>query len=275
MNSLLRFIVKYQFLLLFLALEIFSLWLLSNHTYYQKSKIENVARSVSGYANSKINSAQSYFNLSETNRVLSQENLELRKQVATLSAKTEALYEMMGDTITDSLYLFKPAKVVNNSVNKQYNYLTLNKGSNHGVETEMGVVTNNGIIGIVIGVSPNYSTVISLLNVDLKISAKLKKSNHFGSLFWEGNSYQHITLGDIPQHVPIGIGDTIVTSEFSSIFPENIPIGVISSFSSKGSNFHTIKVKLFKDFKQLYNVWIVTNKQKQEKERLETLKDVG
>lgn len=226
---------------------------------------------MSGYASLKIDNARSYFKLKETNSVLSQENLDLRKQVAVLSAKIETLHETMGDTIVDSLYVYSPAKIINNSINKQYNYLTLNKGSNHGVETEMGVITNNGIVGIVAGVSPNYSTVISLLNIDLKISAKLKKSNHFGSLFWEGKDYKQVILSDIPQHVPISVGDTITSSEFSSIFPENIPIGVISSFSSRGSNFHTIKVALFRDFKELYNVWIVWNKHKEEREQLESL----
>ncbi|HCX99555.1 MAG TPA: rod shape-determining protein MreC [Bacteroidales bacterium] len=269
MNNLLRFIDKHQFVLLFLVLEIFSLWLLSNHTYYQKSKIENVARSISGYANFKIDNTRSYFRLKETNSVLSQENLRLRKQVAVLSAKIETLHETLADTIVDSVYLYSPAKIINNSTNKQYNYLTLNKGSNHGVETEMGVITNNGIVGIVAGVSPNYSTVISLLNIDLKISAKLKKSNHFGSLYWEGKNYQQVILSDIPQHVPISVGDTITSSEFSSIFPENIPIGTINSFSSIGSNFHTIKVDLFRDFKELYNVWLVSNKHKEERKQLE------
>ncbi|HDP55009.1 MAG TPA: rod shape-determining protein MreC [Bacteroidetes bacterium] len=269
MNSLLRFLVKSQFVLLFIVLELFSLWLLSNHTYYQRSKFESVARSVSGYINSKVDEASSYFNLSETNKVLAQENLELRKQLAVLSSKVELLTEIVGDTITDSVYTYQPARIINNSINKQYNYLTLNKGSNHGVEVEMGVVTNQGVVGIVAGVSPNYSTVISLLNVDLKLSAKLTRTNHYGSLYWEGDDYQEVTLSDIPQHVPLSVGDTVATSGFSSIFPESIPIGVISSYNSKGSNFHTIKVKLFRDFKQLYNVWIVSNKQKGEQDQLE------
>lgn len=269
MKTLFRFIVKYQFVILFLVLETFSFWLLSRHTYYQKSKIESVTISFSGYTNEKISNVRNYFRLKTTNETLAQENLELRKQLAILAQKNEVLNDLQREIVVDSLYRYTPAKIINNSVNKRYNYLTLNKGSNAGIEPEMGVISQNGIIGIIVGVSPNYSTVISLLNIDLKLSAKLSKSNHFGSLYWEGGNYREVTLNDIPQHVPIAIGDTVSTSGFSSIFPENVPIGVISSFTAKGSNFYRIRVKLFKDFKGLYNVWIVSNEHKQELLQLE------
>ncbi len=270
MNSIIRFIIRYQFVLLFLVLETFSFWLLSKHTYYQQSKIENWAVSVSGFANKKANAIGSYFHLRKENNVLAEQNLALRKQIAVLSTQIETLTEDTTALGLDSIYRFIPAKIVNNSVNKRHNFLTLNNGTNHGIETEMGVITSDGVIGIVAGVSPNYSTVISLLNIDLKLSAKLQKSNHFGSLYWEGEHYQQVTLGDIPHHVPISIGDTIVSSGFSSIFPENIPIGVVHDYSVKGSNFQTIKVDLFRDFKKLYNVWIVTNTHKVEIEELQS-----
>lgn len=271
MNNLIRFIVRYQFLILFLALESLSFWMLSRHTYYQKSKIEHAALSFSGYTNEKVNNARYYFRLKETNETLALENLELRKQVAALTQKAEILNEARQEIVIDSLYEFMPAKIINNSVNKRHNYITLNKGSNDGITPEMGVITQEGIVGIVVGVSPNYSTVISLLNTDLKLSAKLKKSHHFGSLYWDGSDYQQVILSDIPQHVPIAVGDTVTSSGFSSIFPENIPIGVIGSFSSKGSNFYRIQVDLFKDFKGLYNVWIVSNKHGDERLQVESI----
>jgi rod shape-determining protein MreC len=269
MNSLIRFVEKYHFLLLFLVLEIFSLWLLSRHTYYQRSKFENITRAFSGYTSSKVDAAHQYLSLSNANKVLAEENLELRNQLARLTARYEIISTQIGDTIVDSQYVFIPAKTINNSINKQYNYITLNVGSKHGIEREMGVVSSNGIVGIVAGVSENYSTVISLLNVDLKISAKLKKSHHFGSLYWDGANYRKVILSDIPQHVQISVGDTIITSGFSSIFPADIKLGVIESFDSRGSNFHTIKVHLFKDFKQLNNVWVVRNNHENERQILE------
>ena len=250
MNSLIRFIVKNQFFLLFLVLEIFSFWLLASHTYYQSSKFENITRNITGFTSRKIDNINQYLYLHESNQRLAQENLDLRNKLAQVTSKLDREVLSEVDSIEKTQFIFSPAKIVNNSVNKQYNYLTLNVGSNSGVEREMGVITSNGIVGIVAGVSGNYSTVISLLNVDLKISAKLKKSNHFGSLYWDGRNYREVILSDIPQHVPISVGDTVVTSGFSSIFPSEVNIGTIKSFDSKGSNFHTIRVLLFIDFKK-------------------------
>lgn len=269
MNSLIRFIVKYQFFLLFLVLEIFSFWLLARHTYYQSSKIENVTRSITGYTSRKIDNFSQYLFLKESNQKLAQENLDLRNKLALVTSKLEKQQLADVDTSINTQFIFSPAIIVNNSINKQHNFLTLNVGSSAGVEKEMGVVTNDGIIGIIAGVSSNYSTVISLLNVDLKISAKLKKSNHFGSLYWDGRNYREVILTDIPQHVPISIGDTVVTSGFSSIFPPEVRIGTIKSFDSKGSNFYTIRVLLFIDFKKQHDVWVVKNTHGDEREILE------
>jgi rod shape-determining protein MreC len=269
MNSLLRFIVRYQFLLLFLVLETFSFWLLSVHSYYQSTKFEDASRAITGFASSRINRTTNYLKLAELNEQLAEENLDLRNQLATLATKYEVLRNKLGDTIVAPHYSYTLTRVVNNTVNKQYNYLTLNVGTNDGVQQEMGVITNQGVIGIVAGVSPNYSTVISLLNVDLKISAKLKRTNHFGSLYWDGRNYREVLLTDIPQHVPIHIGDTVVTSGFSSIFPPNIDMGTISAIEGKGMNFHNIKVKLFVDFKQLHSVWVVNPKDEDERIELE------
>ncbi|PKP38969.1 MAG: rod shape-determining protein MreC [Bacteroidetes bacterium HGW-Bacteroidetes-15] len=269
MNSLIRFIVKYQFFLLFIVLEFFSFWLLVNHSYYQRSKFENVARNIFGYSSNKLDNVKRYLLLHEDNLLLAKENLDLRNQIASLSSILESQNKLIKDTIAGSQFTFSAAKVINNSVNKHYNYLTLNVGKKDGVTQEMGVISNEGIVGIVAGVSENYSTVISLLNVDLKISAKLKKTNHFGSLFWDGKNYREVVLGDIPQHVLLVVGDTVVTSGFSSIFPPNINLGTIKSFDAKGSNFHTIKVQLFNDFKKLHNVWVVKNIHDNEREVLE------
>lgn len=270
MNSLIRLLLRYQFFLLFLVLEVFSFWLLSSHSYYQQSKFEDIGRTITGITTSRINKVTQYLKLAETNSTISQENLELKRQLAILSTKYDLLKFKLGDTLVDPLYTYKLARVVNNSVNKQYNYLTLDLGSQDGIEREMGVVSAQGIVGIVAGVSEHYCTVISLLNVDLKISAKLKRSNHFGSLYWDGKNYRDVTLSDIPQHVVVNVGDTVVTSGFSSIFPAGIDLGTIKSIESRGVNFHSITVKLFNDFKQLNTVWVVAHKHDDERDVLET-----
>ncbi|HOF92368.1 MAG: rod shape-determining protein MreC [Tenuifilaceae bacterium] len=269
MNSLIRFIVKYHFALLFLALESFSLWILANHTYYQHSKFENATRTIEGYFSNRIDRGRQYLKLRATNEQLAKENLDLRNQLSKLSINLERLQLAQNDTLSDSHYLYIPARVVNNSVNKQNNFLTINVGKLHGVEQEMGVVTNNGIVGIVAGVSEHYSTVISLLNVELKVSAKLKRSHYFGSLFWNGRDYREVLLTEIPQHVALNVGDTIITSGFSAIFPPNINLATIKSFDTKAGNFYTIRASLLCDFKQLNHVWVVKNLHEKESEMLD------
>jgi len=271
MNSLIRFLIKYQFLLLFLALESFSFWLLANHSYYQRSKFENATRFITGYVSNKIDKGVQYLQLSAINEQLAKENLDLRNQISKLTVNLERIQLWRSDTLSNSQFQFIPARVVNNSVNKQYNFLTLNVGKMEGVEQEMGVVTNNGIVGIVAGVSNHYSTVISLLNIDLKISAKLKNSNYFGSLFWDGRNYREVLFTEIPHHVSINVGDTISTSGFSAIFPPNINLATIKSFDTRSGNFYTIRANLMNDFKQLNYVWVVKNIHENEREVLETM----
>ena len=269
MNTLVRFFLRYQFFLLFLVLEVISFWMLGRHSYYQNSKFENIYRVASGHVSKGINNATSYFSLKIANENLVHENLALKTRIATLNTKYEALSNIHGDTLIGSKYTYTLARVVNNSVNKQYNYITLNVGSKNGIRKEMGVVTSQGIVGVVVGVSDNFCSAISLLNVDLKISAKLKRTNHFGSLFWNGKDYREVVLSDIPQHVNINLGDTIVTSGYSSIFPPDVELGTVSSIDGKDSNFHSLTIRLFLDFKQLNTVWAVSHKYESEKDELE------
>lgn len=271
MNTIVRFIVRYQFFLLFLVLEAISFWMLGKHTYYQNSKFEDAYRVMSGHANQCISNATSYFSLKDVNDNLAQENLELKNRLALLNAKYDALSNLLYDTLVSPGHNYTLARVVNNSVNKQYNYITLNVGAKNGICKEMGVITSQGIVGVVVGVSNHFCTVISLLNVDLKISAKLRSTNHFGSLFWNGTNYREVVLTDIPQHANINLGDTIVTSGYSSIFPADIELGTVSSIDSKDSNFHSLTVRLFLDFKQLNTVWAVSHKFENEQGKLESM----
>lgn len=269
MNNLLRFLSKYHFLILFLLLEGFSLWLLFGNSYYQRAKVGNVTRSVMAYAHSRIASARAYLNLAQANQNLIRENLALRNQVTMLSALIERESLSVRDSTTSPGYEFIPALVVNNSVNRQHNFFTINAGSNQGVEPEMGVITHNGVVGIIIGVSNNYSTAISLLNVEMRVSARLKRTHHFGSLHWDGRDNRRVNLSDIPQHVILNEGDTVVTSGFSAIFPPDVILGTIDTFHSREGNFYTIGVNLSADFSQLNNVWVVRNLAREERLKLE------
>lgn len=270
MNSLFRFLVKYQYVLLFIVLEGLSLWLLSQNGYYQRAIFGSFTRNVAGYAYSQIDKLDQYFELRQSNINLASENIALRNQVARLSyALDELQHQPYSDSLQETKFLFVKGRLVNNSVNKQHNFLTLNVGYKHGIEPEMGVIANKGIVGIVAAVSESYCTVISLLNLDLKISAKLKRTGYFGSLCWDGINYRQVVLNDIPQHVLVSTGDTVVTSGYSAIFPPNIPLGVVESFTNSGGNFSSIRVNLLMDFKRLNYVTVIKNLKDQERFNLE------
>ena len=270
MRNLIRFILNNHFFLLFLLFETIALILVFQNNNYQQAFIFNVSRNISGYVNSHILSFKQYLYLNETNKALLLENNRLRNNL--LSSYKLRIH--VTDTIEfneawERQYNFIPAKVIANSVNKQNNFISLDKGRIHGVDTDMAVISGNGVVGIVIGVSDNFSTVIPLLNIDLRISSKLKDSGYFGSLYWGGNDPCTAILTDIPHHVHLNHGDTIVTSGFSAIFPEGIMIGTISGFEIEGGNFYNINVELSTDFRKLNYAYIIEDKFRDELIELE------
>jgi len=270
MKNLLHFIVRFHFTILFIVFELFCLLLLVNYNNYQKSQFLNSSNAISGGIYQKVSSVTDYLALAETNEELSRENARLNNLLGSsfkLSVDSSFVYS---DTLYRQQYIYRTAKIINNSVNKQLNYITLNKGRIHGIESDMGVVTANGVVGVVKSVSENYSSVISLLNSRIKISAKIKKNDYFGSLSWDGKDYRKALLLDIPFHVQVQKGDTIVTSGFSSTFPEGLTLGVIDEvLTSSGSNFQEVKVLLSNDFKSLSYVKVIGDLMKEERIELE------
>jgi rod shape-determining protein MreC len=177
---------------------------------------------------------------------------------------------MVNDTLYRQKYTYTSCKVVNNSTNRRNNFLTLDKGSNQGIRNNMAVITSTGVVGQVKDVSENFCTVMSLLNSKTTISSKIRKDGSYGPLTWDGADFRYATLHDIPTHVRLVKGDTIVTSAYSLTFPENIMVGTVESFERKsGEYFFTVQVKLSTEFKKLSHVYIVNNILKQEQEELE------
>jgi rod shape-determining protein MreC len=194
----------------------------------------------------------------------------LRSQSLGSYAKYITTKTIVGDTVLKQQYTYIPADVVNNSVNRRNNYLTLNRGYKQGIARDMAVITSNGIVGYTKDVSANYCTVLSILNKDAKISAKVKRYDELGSLVWEGGDYRFGLLQDIGMHVKIAKGDSIVTSNFSDIFPSNIMIGTIESFVPReGGEFYNIKVRYSANLKNVTHVYIINNILRQEKIQLE------
>ena len=270
MKNLVLFIWKHNFFFLFLILETFCIYLVVQNNFYQKAGFVNSSNAASSSILKTSSSIEEYFYLKNENENLAKENAELRSQLLASKLIIDKDTHLVDKQNIHQKYIYTTAKVVNNSTNRRNNYLTLNKGINQGVKKNMAVISSTGIVGQVQEVSSNFCTVMSLLHSKTTISAKIKKDGSYGPLIWEGESYDYATLNDIPTHVRLKKGDTIVTSPYSLTFPENILIGTVEAFEREsGKYFFTIKVKLSTDFKKLTHVYIVTNFFKEEQEELE------
>jgi rod shape-determining protein MreC len=251
-------------------MEVFCFYLIFQNNSFQKAGWINSSNAFAGNVFTTVNSIKEYFALKETNELLAAENARLRSQSLGSYAKYITTKTIVGDTVLKQQYTYIPADVVNNSVNRRNNYLTLNRGYKQGIARDMAVITSNGIVGYTKDVSANYCTVLSILNKDAKISAKVKRYDELGSLVWEGGDYRFGLLQDIGTHVKIAKGDSIVTSNFSDIFPSNIMIGTIESFVPReGGEFYNIKVRYSANLKNVTHVYIINNILRQEKIQLE------
>jgi rod shape-determining protein MreC len=267
MRNLLKLLYAYNNLILFVLLEGFAIFLIAENNNFQGTKLTQFSQGISGSFYKTLDNFQVYFSLKETNRLLAKENVDLRNRLASIRKIIREKRDTAIDTLYKQTYTYFSAKVINNSVNKQFNYLTLNKGSNDGIKADMAVITPEGIVGVVIGVSGNFSTVLSVLNKDFFLNTKFKKNNEYGLLSWNGLNPDICILNDIMFHVNIKVGDTLVVGHSHS-FPSGIPVGVVKDFDLKSGRF-TIKVKLANDFRRLNYVIVVDNLMKQEQKELE------
>lgn len=272
MRSLFRFLLRNYYWMMFLVLEAISLALLVSFNNYQRVTFFNSSDNLIGSIYEKYSSFDDYFSLSRTNARLAAENASLKKKVQFLTMQQEMNpIPLSTDTVEAPEYIFTSAKVISNSVNKSFNYITLNKGSRHGIKPDMGIISSEGIVGVITNVSANYSTGLSLLNRRLSVPAKITKNNYFGALVWDGEHYNSADLKEIPFHIMVNVGDTVVTSGYSNIFPEGIMIGTIKSYDvESGTNFYNIKVELSTNFKTLKFVDVVRNTKRSELINLES-----
>ena len=275
MRNLLNFFLKYNDWFLFILLEVISFVLLFRFNNYQGSAFFTSSNQVVGMVYEATNKVTGYFHLKTINDDLVQKNVELELQVEHLRT---ALLEMTADSAeiermkSDALlgYDIYRASVINNSLTHADNYITLNKGENDGIRREMGVISGSGVVGIVYQTSPNYSVVIPILNSKSSISCKIKRSDYFGFLKWDGGSSQYATVKDMPRHSLFTLGDTIVTSGHSAVFPGGIPVGTVEDMSDSHDGLsYLLKVKLFTDFARLSDVRVIAKKAQEERLELE------
>ncbi len=276
MRSLLRYLIKNYAFLLFLFLEVVSLVFVFNYGEYQRVQYLNSSNRIAASVYNTFNSVVQYFELAKVNKGLALENARLKTLLQS------DYMEELGDSVAqnfeqaDSTYNYISARVINNSVNKIHNYITLDKGRKDGIKPDQGIVAPEGIVGVVISVSESYALGFSVLNNRWGPSGKLKNSGFFGPVEWDGDNYQMASLKEIPFHVKLEVGDTIVTSGYSSFFPEGITIGTIDSFDQpEGESFYRIRIKLSVDFKSIHFVDVIENVNREELNAIEELMEDG
>ena len=271
MQQLIYFIQKYRYFLFFLLLELIAFQLIINNLSFHNSKFINSASTITGGFYNKTNSISDYFQLDTENKELLNENLILRNKLEKLSQNidTIAVTKIFEKTKLRQRYLYFKGRIEKNQFRNNYNFLTINLGSKDSVRKEMGVINSKGILGITENVLHNYSRVRSILNKNSKINAKLKNSDYFGTLTWDGLDYNSTQLLDIPRQAKLEVGDTIITGGMSSIFPEGIPIGSIDNIVNEASIKRIINIKLFNDMSSLKNIYVVKDFDKQQLMNLE------
>lgn len=272
MQQIFNFVIRNKTFLLFILLFSIALTLTIQSHSYHKSKFINSANGLTGGLYGAMNSVDQYFNLKTENNILAEENKLLREQLLNLKTTIDSTF--IDSSYAQIKYRITTADVYKNSYAATNNYLTLNKGKNDSIKTDLGVMTSNGIIGIIDNTSNKYSRVLSILNKKSRINAKIKSTNHIGSLKWNGDSPLFVQLVDVSQFAPVKIGDTIETGGESSIFPKGIGIGSIASFETDiGGDTYNIEVKLFNDMTNVGKVYIIENLERNEIYNLENSTD--
>ncbi len=277
MRKLLDFLIRKRHWFLFLLLELVSLTLIYRNHSYQQNIMFSTANVITANIVSVTGSVTSYLNLREKNKDLLERNgrlememLRLQDLVDAMKADTASFRAYISDSLSHFPYDFTTAKVINNSVTYTSNYITLNKGRKDGVFPDMGVVSENGVVGIVSTVSDNFAVVLPLLNTKFRLSCKVVGSNYIGSMSWNGRSTRYANLDELPRHVEFQLGDTIVTSGHSAVFPEGIMVGYVSSFErQRDDNFNSLTVELATDFQRLSNVMVIKNYRQAEQRAIE------
>ena len=278
MRELFAFIYRYRGFLVFALLETLCAFLIVSNNPYQGAAFFSSANRYVGQVLAFETEVKDYFRLAQVNQTLSAENAALRQELQGLRAATDsvpAAYRF-ADSLEINKVIFRPAKVVNNSIRRVNNFITLDAGSRHGIKPGMGVITKQGVVGRVKAVSDRFATVTSLLHSQMLLSGKLKKDNTFGSISWNGSDYRTVQLNYIPLHIKVQKGDSVVTSGYTGVFPEGVLIGTVQEVARESDkNFYTIQVQLAADFAGLSYVYVLQNIARPEQDSLEAAITAG
>lgn len=275
MYNLIRFLVRYYLFFFFILLEGFCFFMIYQHSQYHQASFVNIANEANGRVYESYSGVTDYLYLRRYSDSLVKENASLHARLADSKSDNSVDSIVKNDTLTKKLeqvYTYTSAKVIRNSVNQSANYIYINRGKNQGITPQMGVIDPSGVVGQVISVTDNYAAVMSLLNKKFQVSVKLKGSNYFGPLSWEGKNTTLAKLKEIPKHVKIKVGDTLVTSGYSELFPENVIVGTVKHMNAEPEeNFLDIDVSLSTNMSNLSYVYVVTNLKKKEIQLLDSV----
>lgn len=245
MNNLLRFIGKHSNFLVFIILEVVAFLLIGTCNDYPHSKFLSTSNAIAGWQNEKITNLRNFFALRSINEDLAVENARLRSQ---LYPPTPLL--------PTPQYL--SAKVVQLTLFEPRNYITINRGKADSISVGQGVRSAQGAVGIISVVNKHYSIVLPLINETSNLSCRFLKNDYIGTLTWDGKNPDYASLEDVARHIPVLVGDTLVTSGLTSAFPEGIPVGVVDKANlEEGDSYYTIRVKLATDFRKIKYVEVI------------------
>jgi rod shape-determining protein MreC len=260
MQRLFLFFYQYRAFFTFLILELICAWLIVGNNPYQGARFFNSSNGLVASMNNVSHGVREYFLLRQINSTLAEENAQLRSKFEALNQlKYISTSPVIQDSTVIAQFDFVSAKVVSNTVNRFTNFLTINKGSEDGLEEGMAVISPLGAIGKVRTVSRHYSVVTSILHIDVRMSVLLRRTGHFGTVQWDGFDPQFVNLEYIPRHVELAKGDSVVTSGYNAIFPEGIMVGLVEEVHRTDELFYDVKVRLSQDFRKLSYVEVVKN----------------
>ena len=284
MRNIFLFIRRYITFLAFVVLQIFALWMLFKFNKIHRAAFLGVANEVTGSVNKQVDKLDDYFHQGEENRRVHRMNDSLLNLLRSNFSKLDTSQLLVADTImvdsTKSLrrYVWRDAKVVYNTVNSDKNYLQLDKGAKYGIRDNMAVLNSDGaVVGQVVTVSPNFSSVMSLLHVQSSVSASLKKTGDAGKIKWDGKDPRFVVMEGISKSVEVKVGDTVLTSKYSYNFPPDKLIGTIAAINiDQASGFYLLKVRASVNFNNIQQVHVVENLQRDEQVQLEkeTIKNI-
>lgn len=273
MNTLFQFLYKYRALAIFVVLELVCTWLIVQNNRYQSAAFFNSANTVAASVTQTSNEVSSYLYLKETNESLAQENARLQQELRQMQQQLAlpSLRAAIPQEV-EQQYTFQAAQVINNSINNAKNYITINKGLVDGIEPGMGIIGPEGVVGRIKSASDHYAVAISLLHTNMLVSAVVSATDAFGSVKWNGRNPRQASLDFIARHQKVNVGDSVFTSSYNSIFPQGIPIGVISEVNlPENATYYDIKIDLATDFSNLSFVYVIRNRLVQERDSLEKI----